>query len=186
MSHKKTDLPPDLLEVARALETHVPRLTDPELARVRGTVLRRATGPRRRGGHLTRSRLAITSMLAIGALMSTGGAALGVSALSTDLSARAAQYGTPAAQQPTPPTLSPSTAGTGGSGDVVDDGAGGAPEQSAQAQQTAQAPRQLEASSESELPFTGYLAIPLLLAGLALLAVGCVLRRGARGTPAQP
>ena len=93
MSHTEPNLPPELLEVAETLEAHGPRMTEPELARVRRTVLQRMTSRTHRPTTFTRSRVAIVSMLSVGALMSSGGAALGVSALSTDLSARAAQYG---------------------------------------------------------------------------------------------
>lgn len=170
-------------------------MTDTEFARVRRTALERTSSPRRRAAApFTRSRVAITSMLAAGALMSSGGAALGVSALSTDLTARAAQYGT--TQQTTPQTLAAPVAGpeadtaaAGGAGGVSNAPAGGetnaAPAGGAE-QAAAQAPRQLEASERSELPFTGYVAIPLLLGGLALLAGGCVLRRGVRSSPGRP
>lgn len=185
MSHTDPNLPPDLLDVARTLETDGPRMTEPEFARVRRTVLQRTSRPT----VFTRSRLAITSMLAVGALMSTGGAALGVSALSTDLTARAAQYGTTTTQtQQTlvaPPIVTPPAASdvapTGGSGEETTGAPGGTGPETA----GAQAPRQLAAGEAAELPFTGYLAIPLLLLGLALLAAGLVLRGGVRSTPGQ-
>ncbi|MGH2899145.1 MAG: hypothetical protein ACRDMZ_10770, partial [Solirubrobacteraceae bacterium] len=116
-----------------------------------------------------RSRIAITALLATGALMSSGGAALGVSALSTSSDASQAQYGP---LQATPPAnVSPSgntlAAGegddfqpAGGTKDATDESTPTA---------TAQPARQLEANGDDELPFTGYAAIPLLLAGLALL-----------------
>jgi hypothetical protein len=93
MSHSH-DLPPELLDAARALEQHRPQLTEPQLARVK----RRVTGDAptlttRPAGGFMKSRLAITAMLATGVLMSGGGAALGVSALTTDLNASSAQYG---------------------------------------------------------------------------------------------
>lgn len=179
-------------------------MTETEFARVRRTALGRANASSRQGV-FTRSRLAITSMLAIGALMSTGGAALGVSALSTDMSARAVQYGTPPTNQGTPQTLAPtsSAAATGtasqtGSSDVAATAGAGSTsgedtpgsmqqtdDEDVLAPTTSQAARQLSASAAGELPFTGYLAIPLLLMGLALLAAGCVLRRGSRSSPAQ-
>jgi hypothetical protein len=206
MSQTDPDLPPDLLEVARALDADGPRMTETEFARVRRTALGRTTSARpRAAGPFTRSRVAITSMLAVGALMSTGGAALGVSALSTDLSARAAQYGT-TTQQASPQTLAPPVSGNTSPGNSS--GVAGASQTAVQAptpaqdvnqqngaEQTtegqsvaaaaAQAPRQLEAPGRSELPFTGYAAIPLLLMGLALLTAGCLLRRGGRGAANQ-
>jgi len=41
----------------------------------------------------------------------------------------------------------------------------------------AQAPRQLESGDSAQLPFTGYAAIPTLLIGIGLLAMGLILRR---------
>lgn len=149
-----------------------------------------------------KSRLAITALLAVGALMSSGGAALGISALSTDLSAGAAQYGQPAQQAPGPQQVAGAPAGggevlgetaEGGSGPAGEEGVAGARDEGAVAGEqasspaaTAQAPRQVAAAQGDQLPFTGYAAIPLLLVGLALLASGLVLRRGSRGTLTQP
>ena len=187
-------LPSELAEVAETLETDGPRMTEPEFARVRRTVLQRTTSRRRTV--FTRSRLAITSMLTVGALMSTGGVALGVSALSTDLTARAAQYGAPTSTAtPTAGTLGASsnsdgTSPTAGSGDATTEptppvGGVAAAEDSDVAPAQAQAPAQLKAVAGGELPFTGYLAIPLLLAGLVMLAAGLVLRRSGRSTVAR-
>ncbi|MGI8728980.1 MAG: hypothetical protein ACR2LK_03150 [Solirubrobacteraceae bacterium] len=187
------DLPSELAEVAQTLETDGPRMTEPEFARVRRTVLQRTTSRRRTV--FTRSRLAITSMLTVGALMSTGGVALGVSALSTDLTARAAQYGAPTSTAtPTAGTLAGSsnpdgTSPTAGSGDATTEPTppvgGVAGVAAAEDSDVAQAPAQLKAVAGGELPFTGYLAIPLLLAGLVMLAAGLVLRRNGRSTTAR-
>ena len=142
-----------------------------------------------------RSRLAITALLATGALMSSGGAALGVSALSTDLSASAAQYGVAPAQivagsQNTAPAAAPqdTTAVLGASAENTapsDDSDVAAETTSSSPTAAAQPARQVSASQASELPFTGYAAIPLLLMGLALLAAGLVLRRSTRRAPDQ-
>jgi hypothetical protein len=195
MSHSH-DLPPDLLETAKALEEHRPRLTEHELAGIK----QRAAGPAQRRtarptGGFMRSRLAITALLATGALMSSGGAALGVSALSTDLTASSAQYGTPTEQSATGGSAG---APTPGSGEIL-----GTSEQSVAPPKTtgstagrnevagandnppsttvaAQAPRQLSASSADELPFTGYAAIPMLFIGITMLGSGLVLRRSTR------
>ncbi|HWI06284.1 MAG TPA: hypothetical protein VNT54_02065 [Solirubrobacteraceae bacterium] len=109
-----------------------------------------------------KARIGIITMLALGLLLGGAGAAVGYSALSTDTSASAAQYG----RGEVLPVAS------GGAGDrMPPGGVAGVTADSAPA--AAQAPRQVAASS---LPFTGYAAIPLLLAGLALLAGGLVLR----------
>ncbi len=147
-----------------------------------------------------RSRLAILALLCTGALMSSGGAALGVSALSTDLTASSAQYGAPGGQSVSPDSTSPGGSGTsgvlgtqaqaaapsgnggaGGNSGVAGAQAGAAPSTTA----AAQAPRQVSASTAAELPFTGYAAIPMLFFGLALLGTGLVLRRSSRRAEQQ-
>jgi hypothetical protein len=198
MNHSH-DLPPELLDTARTLEHHRPSLTEPELAAIKqraaGPVSRRST---KQGGFM-RSRLAIMALLATGALMSSGGAALGVSALSTDLTASSAQYGAPAGQAVSPDTSSGSPSagevlgtqaqatapsGNTGAGDVS--GVAGARTGSTPSTTAAaQAPRQVSASTADELPFTGYAAIPMLFFGLLLLGSGLVLRRGSRRAEQQ-
>lgn len=137
-----------------------------------------------------RSRIAITALLATGALMSSGGAAIGVTALSTTRDASQAQYGTvattetsttPTATTPTAtvPPRSGTLAGGDEGGDTPSSGIKGTSEESPTAQ--AQPARQLESTSDGKLPFTGYAAIPLLLGGLALLLTGVVLRRSTNG-----
>jgi hypothetical protein len=160
-----------------------------------------------------RSRLAITSMLAFGVLMTSSGAALGVSALSTTPSASQAQYGedeavlgvtaedaeddldsgelddggpTPGGDDPDGDVLGVTASGdeggggdvagttTGGSGDVAGTSAGDSADAPLAA---AQASRQLQSDGGAQLPFTGYAAVPTLLIGIGLLAMGLILRR---------
>jgi hypothetical protein len=171
-----------------------------------------------------RSRLAITSMLAFGLLMTSSGAALGVSALTTTGSASQAQYGTsvpvdnPSSKvlgttvvtpppiidgvpPPTPVDEGPDSAvlgdvAQGGEGpdsavlgDVAQGGEGGdvaATTAGDAPLAAAQASRQLESGSGgAELPFTGYAAVPTLLIGIGLLAMGLILRRNPGRASAQ-
>lgn len=145
-----------------------------------------------------RSRLAIAVLIAAGALFSTSGAALGVSALSTNLTAGAAQYGAPVPAGPpaggqvlgvsdtSPPGGDAGVAGVSDGGeDAVAGETAVAGEAAESAPAAAQASRQAQALQGDQLPFTGYAAIPLLLMGIALLASGFVLRRRASGGPAQ-
>lgn len=126
-----------------------------------------------------RSRIAITALLTTGALMCSGGAAIGVTALSTTFDASQAQYG-PVETTPSDNAPSGDTLGTDSSGsDTADTPAGSATKGTSDEQTaTAQPARQLEAADGDDLPFTGYAAIPLLLLGLALLVAGLLLRRG--------
>ncbi len=124
------------------------------------------------------SRIAIIALLATGALMGSAGAALGASALSTDTSASALQYGQGKQDVALAGSGGPSAGGPGaGSTPPAGTKPGVAGVRSDTPPAAAQAPRQLEASSADTLPFTGYAAIPLLLIGLALLTCGLVLRR---------
>lgn len=120
--------------------------------------------------------------------MSGGGAALGVSALTTTNDASVAQYGAPPAgavqgERETRPT-EPGARGAPDDGrEILGERVGG---DQPDARSFAQAPRQLASDSgDAELPFTGFAAIPMALFGLALLATGLALRRSTRRGTSQ-
>lgn len=122
-----------------------------------------------------KSRLAILSMLVGALLMSMTGASLAISGISsTTNDASVAQYGGGVAPEEQTPTPAP--------------GGGVAPEEQHHPGNTpttpttvAQPTRQVEAGqTTNQLPFTGFAAIPVLLAGVALLAGGLVVRRRTR------
>ncbi len=176
------DIPDEFLGVAEQLESHRPQLSGLDADRVKLRAMANGAKTATRNstkGTFMRSRLAITSMLAFGVLMTSSGAALGVSALATTSSASQAQYGqvlgeSAEGEEPGAPTL-----GGGGNGEVAGDSAGDAP------LATAQASRQLESDGRAELPFTGYAAVPTLLIGIGLLAMGLILRRNPGRASAQ-
>jgi len=113
-----------------------------------------------------KSRLAILAMLVAGMLLSTTGAGLAVTSLGGN-DASVAQYGGGGEEG-----ANGGGGGTnngGGQGDVL-----GASDQGTEVQPA----RQVETGAGSgQLPFTGFLAIPVLLGGVALLSTGIVLRR---------
>ncbi len=127
-----------------------------------------------------RSRIAITALLATGALMSSTGAAIGLTALSTTGDASQAQYGPVQTTPQRTDVVAPQSGTLAGTDEGTTPSSAGAvkdaSDESAPAAR-AQPARQLQSSDAAELPFTGYAAIPLLLVGLALLVCGLVLRR---------
>jgi len=121
-----------------------------------------------------KSRLVILTMLVLGMLLSTTGAGLAVSGLSGD-NASIAQYA--ASPNGGGGVLGDQDTGSGTSPEQNNGGGGGgtAPNEASNNTQPA---RQVEAgANNSQLPFTGFAAIPVLLGGIALLSAGLVLRR---------
>jgi hypothetical protein len=172
--HENEDLQPDLQPVIDRLRANRPTATALELDAIVQRVQARVARPARRRTRRTslmKSRLVILSMLVLGMLLSTAGAGLAVSGFSQSGNAAEVQYGTP----PTggQEVLGDEDQGQGGQ-DVLgeEDEGGSAP--SAPVQPS----RQVESGAgSSQLPFTGFAAIPILIGGIALLTIGLVLRR---------
>ncbi|HET9737379.1 MAG TPA: hypothetical protein VFP78_04595 [Solirubrobacteraceae bacterium] len=142
-------------DVIRLLRENRPEAGELELDRIKQQVRRRAARPERRQD--MKSRLAILLMLVLGMMLSTTGAGIAVQDLTSD-DASVAQYGSEDEESP------PTVLGEEESGSDV------------------QSTRQVAAGSDGgdELPFTGFLAIPVLLGGVALLSGGLVLRHRTR------
>ena len=145
----------DIDDVIRLLHDRRPEATELELDQIKQRILRRAAQPRR--AQPMKSRLAILAMLVLGFVFSTAGVGLAVGGLSGSDSAAITQYAGPT---PTPP------------GEVL-----GNEENGNASTSGLQPERQVENGSNSQLPFTGFAAIPVLLGGIALLSGGLVLRR---------
>jgi hypothetical protein len=144
-------------DVISLLRDNRPQATELELDQIKQRVRTRASQPARRKQDM-KSRLAILLTLVAGMMFSAVGAGLALQGPGTDASV--AQYGTPT-PTPTPP------------GDVLGE--------EDQGTDDVQQPRQVETGANTgELPFTGFLALPVLLGGVALLSVGLVLRRRTR------
>jgi hypothetical protein len=169
MIHPNDSQPDDLQPVISQLRAHRPEATALELdavkRRVRARVAAGPAGRRARSSAFMKSRLAILSMLVAGMLLSTTGAGLAVSNLGGN-DASVAQY----------------TNGEDDNGGVLGEDEenvpGGVAGEGVEGGGL-QPGRQAEAGAGSELPFTGFLAIPVLLGGVALLSAGLVLRRRA-------
>jgi hypothetical protein len=152
----------------------------------------------RKKGSFMKSRVALVAVLALGVFMSGTGATLAVSGFANNGSASSAQYPQEenSGKKPHHIVEADTSSGsecTGGNGG--NSGAGGgngsnkncaesmpAPE-AAEVQVETQAVEQVAATgSSSSLPFTGFLAVPVLLVGLGLLAGGVAMRvRNRRG-----
>lgn len=119
-----------------------------------------------------KSRLTIILMLVAGMVLSTSGAGLAITSLGSNASV--VQYGGEEGQNDNNggndkgDTLGANGAGNAGATNDSGNGSG------------VQPARQIETGAGSgQLPFTGFLAIPVLLGGVALLSAGIVLRRRA-------
>jgi hypothetical protein len=168
---------PDLRLVSERLEAARPRLTPLELDAAKQRIRARAATPARRRtmkGQPMKSRVATLLMLVVGAVLSTGGVGLAISGQgSSNTNAAISQYST---ETPTPEggVLGEQNNGGGNNGGTPGSGVAGE-------QNSAQPQRQVEAGAQgtsgSQLPFTGFAAIPVLIVGLVLTAGGLVLRR---------
>jgi hypothetical protein len=178
--HDDLSRDPELAPLIARLQDERPTASPLELDAIKQRARSRATRTRSRRTEPMRSRIAILATLVLGIVLSTGGASLAVSGFaSSDHNAAATQYLT---NTPTP---------TGGGGNVLGEeesggggsspaGGGGSPSGTAGEENGVQPARQVEAGAQggtSQLPFTGFAAIPILLGGVALLATGLVLRR---------
>lgn len=110
-----------------------------------------------------KSRLALTAILVLGLMMTGTGATIAITGASDDGNAGVAQYGT----------------GNNGNegGNLAGEeqgGGGGGGENTQPAEQVA------AQGSSGSLPFTGFVAIPLLVGGVALAGTGAVMRRRTR------
>jgi hypothetical protein len=170
-------------DVIQLLEDGRPQATDLELDKIKQRARRQAADHSRRNQSM-KSRLAIVAMVAFGMLFSTAGAGLAVSGITANTdNASVAQYGTPT---PTPTATPPSDVPEGGvlpaeeTNNAPKGGSAPAEAENAPDVEQTQPARQVEATTASQLPFTGFAAIPVMLGGVALLSGGLWLRRRTR------
>lgn len=164
-----THVPAEFSDVEVRLRENRPELTALELDAIkRRTITSAQRKPpslfTRKKGILMKSRLAVTTVLALGLLMSGTGATLAVSGLSDSGSAGSAQY-------PNNNSVPDSVLGT------QDEGSAGDTSPTAGDTSPVQATRQVSSGDDGSLPFTGFLAIPVLIGGVGMLGAGIAMRR---------
>ena len=162
MDRNPHDLTGDLEAVARRLRDGRPEITGLELDRIKRRAISQASAPAGswapKKGLFMKPRIAVALVLAMGLLTSGTGATLAV--ISESGSAAQVQYPDLKPKE----SVDPGVLGSdpGGNGSAVQE-------------------EQQVATGGSELPFTGFLAIPLLVVGVVFLVTGGVLRSRAGG-----
>ena len=161
-------LPAELHMVEARLRDERPHLDALELDRVK---LRAMSAERStQKGPLMKSRLAITMMLVLGLFMSTTGAGLAITggtvSQNSGQESTGGEEGLTLGQEGTPDQGNGPAGATQGEDQVLGQGSG----------DTSPA-EQVAATGDEGLPFTGFLAIPLMIGGVALLGGGLALRR---------
>lgn len=184
--HHRDRTPADVMHVAERLRGERATATPLELDEIKLRAKRQAARRNQnvlQKGIWMKSRLALTLMIVLGLMMSGTGATLAISGSSGQGSAAQNAYPetiTPAppvqgVQQEQVPTEQVPTLGESQQGEE-------APSEEAQPTAKAQPTRQVAAAAEGkQLPFTGFFTIPLMIAGVALLSTGVVLRKRAHG-----
>jgi hypothetical protein len=151
----------DALE--QRLRSERPELSAIRMDAVKGNVRRRVDSHKSAlalpGRSFMKSRLALTAILVLGLMMTGTGATIAITGASSNGSAGVAQYG--------------ESGNEGGNLAGEEQGGGGVDD--------AQPAEQVAATGGSgSLPFTGFVAIPLLVGGAALAGTGAVMRRRTR------
>jgi hypothetical protein len=160
------DLAPELRDSARRLEDERPELTQMRLDEVKRDILRRAgrrASPNPRGSFM-RSRAAVTLALVTGLMFTGAGGTVAVTGLSGAGDSGTAQYG----------EVESDNESGGNDGAVLG-------EVESRSTGDPAATEQVAETGEDSLPFTGFVAIPMLVAGVGLLGAGAALRRSQRG-----
>jgi hypothetical protein len=177
-------LPCALEETAELLRRERPQMTFDEIDRLH----RRLHPPNAHGppnAHRRAPRVVVAFCLALGLVFTTAGTGLAISGFATSDEAVQSQYPDSAAARP--PSGPPGQQG-GGSQPNGGSGAAGGHTQSrppslgdtARARHSADRLQLSQAESQTDAPFTGYGAIPILAAGIALFVTGAFVHRPAR------
>ena len=187
MDHSKRNRTPEDLEaIEDALRAGRHQATPLELDRIKLQAIRQAEQPRTslyavKKGTFMKSRLALTLLLVAGFMLSTTGATLAVSGSSGNGNAATNQYVQPGNEGH---HNEQGTKGVSGKGGEENNTLNEEPATEVEVTPAPAAEQQAVVSSESSLPFTGFVAIPLLVIGVGLILVGATIRLKSRKGPA--
>lgn len=191
MDHSNRDRTPEELDsIADALRAERHQATPLELDRIKLQAIRQAEQPRPsfyavKKGTLMKSRLALTLLLVAGFMLSTTGATLAISGSSGSGSAATNQYVQPHNEESHHGEQgTKGVHGKGGNGGNEHNTLNEEPASEVEVEPAPAAEQQAVVSSGSSLPFTGFVAIPLLVIGVGLILVGATLRLKSRKDPA--
>ncbi len=204
----RNGIPAEFHDIEETLRANRPETSPLELDRIKLQAIRQAAQGRpsfvaRQKGAFMKSRLAMMLVIAAGFMLSTTGAGLAISGSSSSGSAAESQY-TPAGVEEhgghhsenhgvkgaaTKGGNKCSENGSGGNGGGGNSGANGS--NCNEPVETETAPAEVEVapvaaeqqavvSSGSSLPFTGFVAIPLLIIGVLMVVGGAMLRLKSR------
>ncbi len=171
--------PAELEQMAARLRAERATATPLELDQIKLQAMRQAGRPRpsfyaHQKGMFMKSRLALTMVIAAGFMLSTTGATLAITGSSGSGNAAENQY----------EHVLPANEEGGNNGTKAKSlgGGGGNESQPSTAEQV-----QVASTSSGSLPFTGFVAIPLLIVGIGLLSFGAILRKrvAVRGTTSR-
>lgn len=158
-------VPAELFEVEQRLQDNRPALSALQLDAIKLRTMASAARKSpslfaKKKGTFMKSRVAIMAVLALGVFMSGTGATLAVSGLAGNGSASSAQYPAPDNHNSNGNTLADQASGDTSPATAAD----------------TQADRQVADSGSGSLPFTGFMAIPVLIVGVGLLGAGVAMR----------
>ena len=193
-------IPAELEEVAARLRQERATATPFELDRIKLQAMRQAERPRpsfytRQKGMLLKSRLALILVVAAGFTLSTTGATLAITGSSGSGNAAVSEYGAQGvsgANEGGGESNGKSEGGVKGKsesggetngqseGGVNDKSLGGG-DSTEPVSQTSGGEQVAVAGDSGSLPFTGFLAIPLLIVGVVLLSFGAIMYRKTSG-----
>jgi len=198
-------IPAELHDIEETLRANRHEASPLELDRIKLQVIRQAERTRpsliaRQKGTFMKSRLALTLLLVAGFMFSTTGATLAISGSSGSGSAATSQYvaphneghphehGVKGENTKGGQCVSGENGGNAGAGGNGSNGGNDCNTLEAEpvAVETEPAPaaeQQAVVSNGSSLPFTGFVAIPLLIIGVGMILVGAVIKLKSRKDP---